>query len=143
AGHRRHAVKNVVQPAVEVETHDVLDVLPAPDEPVPVRHLGVARDGTYPRVGKRAHEPGEGVGLELCVGVDTHDELVASQAQPGVEGGGLAGVDLTDDLDAAFPQALDDVGRAVGRAVVDDDHFQGAIATARQRGDGGGDADGL
>ena len=140
---RRHAVEDVVEAAVEVEPHDVLDVLPAADEAAAVGDLGVARHGPHTLVSEGAREPREGVGFELGIGVDADDELVVRQPQPGVEGGRLPGVYLAHHVHPGQTERLDDVGGAICRAVVDDDHLQVGIATVGEGHDSGGDADRL
>ena len=56
AGHGRHALQDVVEPAVEVEAHHVLDVLPAAEQPAAVADLRVARDGADVRLAEGLDE---------------------------------------------------------------------------------------
>ena len=83
AGHRRHALQLVVEAAVEVEAHDVLDVLPAAEQALAVADLRVAGDGAHVRlVAKRLDEAPERLGLEDRVRVDHDDHVVAGRGRP-------------------------------------------------------------
>ena len=86
-----HAAQDVVDAAVDVEAHDVLDVLPARDQ----------RRGGWPTLALPATAPTDGsangwtsrptvVGLEHRVAVDHDDQLVPGVGDAGVERGGLA-----------------------------------------------------
>ena len=69
--------KHFVHPAVEVEAHDVLDVLPAAEQAGAVADLGVAQHG--PHVGLlevAATSRCQRVGLEHRVAVDGHEDVV-------------------------------------------------------------------
>ena len=111
--------EHVVHPAVEVEAHHVLDVLPGADQRVPVADLRVARDGADARVAEGLHQFADGGRFEDRVAVHHHDEVVTGVGYAAVEGGGLARVVLAYDADVRQAQALDDQ--------------RGAVASSRRR----------
>src|SRR5690606_7272714 len=77
AGDGGHALHDVVHPAVEVEAHHVLDVLPGADQLVLVADLNVARDGAHAGVAEGLHQFADGGRLEDRVAVHHHDDVVA------------------------------------------------------------------
>jgi hypothetical protein len=63
------------------------------------------------------------VGPQRVVGVEEEDDVAARGGEAGIVGGGLARILAEDRLHAAA-ELVDDFGRSVGRAVVDDDHLE-------------------
>ena len=75
----------------------------------------------------------ERAGLEDGVGVDHDDDVVPGLRDPGVQRGGLARVLLAQDARPGQVEALDEVARAVGRAVVDDEHLELGVVARVER----------
>ena len=144
AGHGRHALQDVVEAPVEVEAHDVLDVLPAAEEAAAVADLRVARDGADVRRPEGLDELPERLGLEDRVRVDHDDDVVPGLRDAVVQRGGLAGVRLAQDASPAAARGRSTSLRgAVGRAVVDDDDLELGVVARGQRAHRALDADGL
>ena len=74
-GHGRHTADDVVHAPIEVEAHDVLEVLPPTEQSVMVGDLRVPRDRADRRVAEWLHERAQRAGFEHRVGVDRHDDL--------------------------------------------------------------------
>jgi len=127
---------NVGEPAVQVEPDDVLDVLPPDQDPPPVAHLDVARDGPHRRVGERLHEPVDRVRLHHGVRVHHHHQVVAGQGDAGVQRGRLAARRHPGHPHVAEAQRLDHLGGTVDRGVIDHDHLDIAVRGQRQRAHG-------
>ncbi len=141
-GDRGHALERVVETTVEVEAHDVLDVLPAAEQPTAVSHLRVPRDASDPAVSEGLHQPLQRLGLEDRVGVDHDDHVVASGCDATVQCFGLAAVLLAQNQRTDV-QSFNELGGGVGRSVVDDDDLEVRVVAGRERLDGPLDADGL
>ena len=100
--------------------------------------------------GEVAGHPLEKVPVHDAVGVDGHDKLAGGHGQAGVQGTCLAAVGDLPVEDRWLARArrrrmrgeerLDDLVRAVGRAVVDDDDLEVAIAGRHHRAQRGQDA---
>ena len=89
------------------------------------RHVGPAGAGVV-GARQRVHQVGEPVRVGAGVVVDVGDDLVAGEPQAGVAGAAEAEVLRADQADAAV--APDDVGGAVGRAVVHHDRLVPRVA---------------
>ena len=84
--------------------------------------------------GERLDETADRVGFEDGVAVDEDEQVAAACADAGVERRRLAGVGLPDHRGlAAGRSRRDDVGGAVGRAVVDDDDLDLGVVAGDQR----------
>ena len=70
------------------------------------------------------HLPGEFLGPPQVVGIEERDPAAASLSQATVAGAGDAAVRLGDDAEARVGHRRQPFGRAVGRAVVDDDELE-------------------
>ena len=90
------------------------------------------------------HQVGQRVRLEDGVTVDEHEHVMAGHGDAGVQRGWLAAVGLPEHPDAGQPEPGRYPRRAVGGAVVDDDHLQRApVPGVHQGGHGRRDAGGL
>ena len=143
ARHGGRALQDLVHAAVEVEPHDVLDVLPAAEQAAAVADLGVARHRADGGVGERLHEVGDGVGLEHGVAVDHDHDLGLGGQHAGAQRGGLAPIGSSDQADVWQPERLDELPGAVGGPVVDHDDFEVGVVGSDQRAHGPLDPDGL
>ena len=132
ARHGRHAAQHVVEAAVEVEAHHVLDVLPAAQKAAPVADLRVAGHGADALVAERLHQLLQRARLEDRVGVDGHDHVVVCGAEPRVERGRLTAVRLAQHAHRRV-DPFNDVAGAVSRPVVDDDHLEVRVGAVHER----------
>ena len=108
-------------------------MLPASEETAAVADLRVARDGSDVRFAERLDELAQGAGLEDRVRVDHDDDVVPGLFDPVVQRGGLAQVLLAQDAGSGQVETLDQVARAVGRAVVDDEHLELGVVALVER----------
>ena len=78
-------------------------------------------------------EPRHRFGIDDRIGVDRDDDLARGLGQPVIERRGLAAIGLLQQAHAAVVAEiiLDEFGGAVGRAVVDDQHFEAADSRTR------------
>ena len=101
-GDHGDAVPLIVGPAVEVETAGVFQGLEAAEEALQIPHPRPAGDGPHPGIGEGPHQLGDGVGLELGVGIQADDDAVADLLQAAAQGPRLAAVGLPQQADAAI-----------------------------------------
>ena len=90
---------------------------------------------------ERRDQVANGFGLEHRVAVDGHDDFSGAGVDTGVQGDRLALVGLPDHPDIGQAQGFDVRRGAVGRSVVDHDHFDVRIVALGERTHRGADAD--
>ena len=90
--HNGYAAERRKRPAFEILRRDVFEGLPPGQHINAVADLGVASDGANCRVGEPAHETRYGLGLELRIGVEHHDDVAVGMSQPEIDGASFAPV---------------------------------------------------
>jgi hypothetical protein len=105
-----------------------------------VAHVGVTDHGPHPAVGEGLHEVDDGVGVEVGVGVDEHEDLACRPPDPLRHGAPLAVVAPERHRVQLWPALLgllDPLPGAVRRPVVDGDHLEaaGRVVHGEARGD--------
>ena len=143
AGNRRHTAQYLVKSPIQVESYDVLDMLPACDDAVPVADLDVPGDRADSRIREWLDEQVQSLRLENRVAVDHHDEVMARPPDTGVERGWFAPIGFANHSDVGQAESLRDLGGVIGRSIVDHDHLDDRMMPGRQRSNGRLDSLGL
>ena len=97
--------------------------------------VGHTDDPPRVRLLEQVHRRGECAREEVVVGVDVGDDVAGGHADPAVDRRGLAVVGLARPPRDLLVEALEDVGRAVGRTAVEHEVLEVVVALLDDRPD--------
>ena len=141
AGNDGECAERGQRAALQILRHDIFQRLPARNHVDAIADLCIAGDGADLLVGEPAYQPGDGVLLELGVGIERDDDVAARARQRRVEGVCLAGILDGNELDPRVGCKIrgQHLEGFVFRTIVDDDDVEIAVGTGENAAHGIGD----